>query len=304
MNVVGVGRGETSNVAEVRGVTKTYGGQTVLDDVSLTVAENTIHGLLGHNGAGKTTLMRVLTGRVFAHGDVRVFGEAPVENDGVLGRVCFVGEDQPYPDHYQVRHVLEAAALLFRTWDAAYADALTTDFALPARRGVRKLSRGMRSALGIVVRLASRAPLTLFDEPHLGLDAAFRQLFHDRLLAEYAEHPRTILLSTHLIDEVGDLLERVTVIDAGRIVIDDDADDLRARAVSVSGPVAAVDSFTEGREVLQVERLTSVSRATVAGGRRPDDTELARHLGVELEPVSLQDLVVRTTGHSRRGALR
>jgi ABC-2 type transport system ATP-binding protein len=200
--------------------------------------------------------------------------------------------------------VLEACALLFPGWDAGYAESLLADFALPPRRGVGKLSRGMRSALGIVVGLASRAPLTLFDEPYLGLDAVARQLFYDRLLADYAGSPRTVLLSTHLIDEVGDLLERVTVIDGGRVLLDEDADDLRTRAVTVSGPTAAVDSFTDGREVLTVERLTTMSRATVAGGRRADDDEVARSLGVDLEPVSLQDLVVRATNHNRRGALR
>jgi ABC-2 type transport system ATP-binding protein len=291
-------------VAELRGVTMRYGHQTVLDDVSLSLRENTIHGLLGRNGAGKTTLMRAMTGQVFARGQIRLFGTPPVENAGVLQRVCFVGEGQQYPDYYQVRHVLAACALLFPTWDAGYAESLVSDFALPPRRGVRKLSRGMRSALGIVVGLASRAPLTLFDEPYLGLDAASRQLFYDRLLADYAERPRTVLLSTHLIDEVGDLLERVTVIDGGRVLLDEDADDLRTSAVTVSGPTAAVDSFTDGREVLHVERLTNRSRATVAGGHRADDDEVARSLGVDLEPVSLQDLVVRATSHNRRGALR
>ena len=291
-------------VVEVRGVTKAYGHQRVLDDVSLTLHENTIHGLLGRNGAGKTTLMRVVTGQVFAHGEIRVFGTTPAENAGVLERVCFVSESQPYPDHYRVRHVLAAAAVLFPAWDAAYAESLVADFDLPPERAVRKLSRGMRSALGIVVGLAARAPLTLFDEPYLGLDATARQLFYDRLLADYAENPRTILLSTHLIDEVGDLLEHVSVIDAGRIVLDDDADELRTRAVTVSGPSAAVASFTEGRAVLHLDSMTMLSRAVVADGRRADDDEVARRLGLELESVSLQDLVVRTTDHRRKGALR
>ena len=258
-----------STVAELRGVTKRYRDFTALDDVTLDLHENTIHGLLGRNGAGKTTLMRIMTGQVFKNaGRVTVFGEAPVENAGVLEQISFIGESQAYPDHYQVRHVMAAAALLFPRWDAAYAGSLLDDFALPHRRRVAKLSRGMRSALGITVGLASRAPLTIFDEPYLGLDAVARQIFYDRLLADYAENPRTILLSTHLIDEVGDLLERVTVIEAGRILIDEDAETLRSRAVTVSGPAAAVAQFTEGREVLQVERMAAFSRATVADGRQ------------------------------------
>jgi ABC-2 type transport system ATP-binding protein len=293
-----------SAVAEVRGVSKRYGDFTALDDVSLELRENTIHGLLGRNGAGKTTLMRVMTGQVFPNaGGVRVFGEEPAENDGVLERVSFIGESQPYPEHYHVRHVMAAAALLYPYWDAAYAESLLDDFGLPRRRNVKKLSRGMRSALGITVGLASRAPLTFFDEPYLGLDAVARQPFYDRLPADYAENPRTIVLSTHLIDEVSDLLERVTVIDAGRIIIDEEAETLRSRAVTVSGPTAAVAAFTEGREVLHVERMAAFSRATVADGRHASDTDVARRLGVDLEPVSLQDLVVRTTNAaSRSGA--
>jgi energy-coupling factor transporter ATP-binding protein EcfA2 len=94
------------------------------------------------------------------------------------------------------------------------------DFALPGNRAVKKLSRGMASAVGIVIGLAAHAEITLFDEPYLGLDAVARQIFYDRLLADYAEHPRTVLLSTHLIDEVANLLEHVVVIDRGRIVAD------------------------------------------------------------------------------------
>jgi ABC-2 type transport system ATP-binding protein len=290
-----------NTVAEIRGITKRYGDFVALDGVTLDFRENTIHGLLGRNGAGKTTLMRAITGQIFPNsGEVRIFGEAPLENAGVLERICFISEGQEYPDHFKVRHVMEAASILFPYWDGAYAESLLDDFALPRKRGVRKLSRGMKSALGITVGLASRAPLTFFDEPYLGLDAVARQLFYDRLLADYAENPRTIVLSTHLIDEVRDLLEHVVVIEGGRIIIDEDAETLRSRGATVSGPTAAVTSFTDGRQVLHVERLAGFTRATVADGRRAADADLARKLGVELEPLSLQDLVVRTTNASGR----
>ena len=159
--------------------------------------------------------------------------------------MVFVREDQTYPD-FKVRHALRVASWFYPNWSAELADALLADFGLPAGRAVKKLSRGMRSALGIVIGLAARADVTLFDEPYAGLDAVARQIFYDRLLADYAEHPRTILLSTHLIDEAAGLLERVVVIDRGRIVLTADADDLRGVATAVSGPVLAVDEFTAG----------------------------------------------------------
>src|SRR5262249_40772508 len=150
-----------------------------------------------------TTLMQIITGQQFASsGTVEVMGASPVENDTVLTNVCFVRENLRYPEWFTVRHSLRAAALLFPRWDEAFAQSLVDEFRLPRFRQMRKLSRGMLSAVGVIIGLASRAPLTLFDEPYLGLDAVARQLFYDRLLADYAEHPRTIVLSTHLIDEV------------------------------------------------------------------------------------------------------
>lgn len=273
------------------GVTKRYSKVTALDGVSINLAENKIHGLLGRNGAGKTTLMQVLTGQTFeTSGTVEVFGEHPWENAGVLSRVCFVKESQKYPDTFRVKHALRAAKLLYPNWDASFADALVDDFGLPRERVVKKLSRGMLSMVGVVIGLASRAPLTLFDEPYLGLDAVARQFFYDRLLADYAAHPRTVVLSTHLIDEVSDLIEHVVVIDEGRILFDDDAETLRAHAVTVTGPVGAVEQFVAGRAELHRERIGGLLRVTVTGV--PSRTVGA---GLEFEPVSLQQLVVRAT---------
>jgi ABC-2 type transport system ATP-binding protein len=273
------------------GLTKRYGDVTALDRVDLELAENTIHGLLGRNGAGKTTLMQVLAGQEFeTSGTVEVFGEQPRENADVLSRVCFVKESQRYPDSFRVRHALSAAGLLFPNWDAAFAAELVGEFALPEKQMIKKLSRGQLSAVGVIIGLASRAPLTFFDEPYLGLDAVARQLFYDRLLADYAAHPRTVVLSTHLIDEVSELIEHVVLIDHGRVLVDDDADDLRDRAVTVSGPTAAVEEFVAGHPVLHREQLGGFLRVTVTGAaQRPPGGDL------EFEPVSLQQFVVRTT---------
>jgi ABC-2 type transport system ATP-binding protein len=285
-----------SPVVNVHGVTKRYGDVAALDNVSFSLEENSIHGLLGRNGAGKTTLMQILTGQNFAtSGEVEVFGGHPFENESVLARICFIKESQRYPDPLKVRHVLQAARLLYPGWDQEFAETLVRDFDLPLGRTVKKLSRGMHSAVGVIIGLASRAPLTFFDEPYLGLDAVARQLFYDRLLADYAEHPRTIVLSTHLIDEVSDLIENVLVIDRGRILIDEPAEDLRSGAVTVAGPAPAVAQFTAGHNALHREQLAGRARVTVRGAFGNGERDHARALGLDLEPVSLQQLVVRTT---------
>ena len=282
-------------VVEVSNLSKRFGQFTAVDGASFSIEENTIHGLLGRNGAGKTTLMQLITGQDFATGgSIRLFGENPVENSRALANVCFVKESQKYPDDFKPRHVLKSAPWFFPEWDAAFAERLVADFRLPLNRRIKKLSRGQLSAIGVIVGLASRAPLTFFDEPYLGLDAVARQTFYDRLLEDYADHPRTVVLSTHLIDEVSNLLERVIVVDEGRIIIDSSSDDLRGSAVTVAGPRTAVDTFVAGREVLHREQLGGLSSATVGRLSEADRTAAAR-AGLELAPVSLQQLIVRTT---------
>src|SRR5690606_35195509 len=256
------------------------------------------HGLLGRNGAGKTTLMQLLTGQEFAtRGTIEVFGESPVENARVLDNVCFIKESQRYPDDFRVKHVLRSAPWFFPDWDEDFAADLVERFRLPENRRVKKLSRGQLSAVGVIVGLASRAPLTFFDEPYLGLDAVARHLFYDHLLADYAEHPRTVVLSTHLIDEVSNLLERVILIDNGAIIMDTDAESLRASAFTAVGKQPAVDSFAQGREVLHRETVGGIASVTVANLTDADMSQAAKS-GLELAPVSLQELIVRRTGAS------
>jgi ABC-2 type transport system ATP-binding protein len=286
------------------GLTRRYRDQTAIDDVTVDVHQGTITGLLGRNGAGKSTFMRLVTAQEFAtRGTVRVFGEDPMENDGVLRRIAFVREDQVFPD-LKVRQAVQAASWFYPHWDPEFAERLLRDFDLPRHRLVRKLSRGMRSALSIVIGLAARAELTLLDEPYAGLDAVARQLFYDRLLADYAQHPRTILLSTHLIDEVADLLEHVIMIDKGRVVLDAATDDVRGTAVTVSGPGTVVEHFVAGRRVLHRRGIGSRVSVTVADPLDAADRARASTLHLKLEPLSLQQLMVHTTGDEAAEQLR
>ncbi|MBF9129395.1 ABC transporter ATP-binding protein [Plantactinospora sp. S1510] len=292
-----------STVVSAQGITKRFRDVTALDQISFSLAENKIHGLLGRNGAGKTTLMQIMTGQGFAtSGNMTIFGQSPYENETVMARVCFIKESQTYPQHFKVRHALESARLLFPDWDEEFAQALLADFRLPLGRHIRKLSRGMHSMLGIIIGLASRAPLTLFDEPYLGLDAVARHLFYDHLLTDYAEHPRTVVLSTHLIDEVGELIEHVLLLDQGRVLLDTTAEALRGQVVTVAGPATAVDEFAANNEELHRERLGRYARATLRGTFGPSERAQAKGLGLDIEAVSLQDIVIRlTTSQAKTG---
>ncbi|UYO96933.1 ABC transporter ATP-binding protein [Microbacterium sp. M28] len=283
-------------VIEVQNLSKRYKDKRALDNVSLSLEGGAIYGLLGRNGAGKTTLMSILTAQNFeSSGTVKVFGEHPYENAHVLSRICFVRESQKYPDDAYPRHAFQAARLFFANWDQALADELIAEFQLPMKTTIKKLSRGQLSAVGVIIGLASRAEITFFDEPYLGLDAVARQIFYDRLIQDYAEHPRTVILSSHLIDEVSNLIEKVIVIDNGQILLDEDTDAVRDRAVTVIGDAEKVDAWSAGREVLHREALGRVASATVLGALTDDDRASIAASGLDLAPVSLQQLVVRLT---------
>ncbi|MDY0828346.1 ABC transporter ATP-binding protein [Microbacterium sp. BG28] len=291
-------------VIEVSALTKRYRDTVAIDDVSFRIEKDAIYGLLGRNGAGKTTIMSILTAQNFAtSGQVRVFGEDPYENARVLSRVCFVRESQRYPDDALPVHAFRIARLFFPNWDQDLAERLIADFRLPMKTRIKKLSRGQLSAVGVIIGIASRAEITFFDEPYLGLDAVARQIFYDRLLEDYAEHPRTIILSSHLIDEVSNLLEKVIVVEGGRVLLDEDTEALRERATSVVGDADAVDAFVVGREVLHRESLGRVASVTVLGALTPDERARMRDAGLELAPVSLQQLVVRLTQRVESPAL-
>jgi ABC-2 type transport system ATP-binding protein len=281
----------------VAGLTRRYRDQTAIDDMSFTVSGGTITGLLGRNGAGKTTLLRMLAGHEFpSSGSVRVLDASPTENADVLRRLIFISENQSYPDNIKVSQALRAASWCCPNWDQALASSLLSDFGVRSGKQVKSLSRGQRSALGITIGLAAHAEVTLFDEPYAGLDAVARQIFYDRLLADFAEFPRTVLLSTHLIDEAAAMFENVVVIDRGRVVLDGPADGLRGAAIRVSGPSLAVDALAEGRAVWERRTLGSQSSVVMVGPLSAADREQARSGGLDLTPLSLQQIVVLAAG--------
>jgi ABC-2 type transport system ATP-binding protein len=281
---------------ELRGLTVRYSDTLAVDHVSLGLPSGAIYGLLGRNGSGKTSLLSALASHLKpSSGEVLVDGVEAFENPAVMRATCFVGDT---PDALGQERVCQAMALarwLRPTWDDEYAGKLLDVFGIDSRKRVQSLSRGEKSAFGAVIGLASRAPLTILDEVYLGMDAVARTTFYRELLADYLAHPRTIIMSTHLIDEVADLFERVIVIDHGRVLLHEEADDLRGRGATITGPAADVKAFTAGRDVLATQSLGGTRADTVYG--RLDASEVARAetAGLTVGPVGLQDLFIHLT---------
>jgi len=287
---------------ELQDLTVRYGDTVAVDHLSLTLPTGKIYGLLGRNGSGKTSLLSVLASyRKATSGSITVDGVDPFENAGVMRQTSFIRDTLDVNGADRIAKVLDFAARLRQGWDAAYAARLLEMFELDPRKRVSSLSRGQRSSLGVVLGLAARSQLTILDEVYLGMDAVARTAFYRELLADYLDRPRTIILSTHLIEEVADLFEQVIIIDRGRLVLHEEADELRGRGVTVTGPAAAVDAFVAGRTVLGDQHLGGVRAATVYGRLAPDEVQRAQGAGLALGPVGIQDLFVHLTSTPAAG---
>lgn len=283
---------------EVHNLKVRYGDFAALSDLSFSLEGGKIYGLLGRNGAGKTTLLSVLAAfRKATAGSVRIDGQDPFENAEIMRQTCFIQEKVHAVKEDSVKDALEFVADLRPNWDQEYAEHLLKRFDLPLDTSIENLSRGMQSSVGAILGLASRAPLTMFDETYLGMDAPTRYIFYEELLNDYMEHPRTIVISSHLIQEVEPLLEDVIIIDKGRLVLHEEVDTLRSRGAAVTGPAEAVDTFVDGMTVLSERRLGGTKSTTVYGSIEPEHRQQATALGLDLEPVALQDLFVHLTGN-------
>lgn len=284
----------------VRNLQVKYGAFTAIPDLTFQLDGGKIYGLLGRNGSGKTTLLSVLASFLKpAAGEVKIDGEAPFENPRIMEQVCMIRDSLDAIG--SVQDALDLAASCRPTWDQAYAEGLIDRFKLPLQKQVESLSRGMQSALGVTLGLASRAPVTIFDEPYLGLDAPGRYAFYEEVLNDYMAHPRTILISTHLIDEIASLLEEVIIIDEGRLVLQAETERLRAQGAVVAGRAEAVDRFAQGLTVLREQRLGGLKTVTVFGDLTDERRRQALAEGLEVGPLALQDLFVHLTSE-REGA--
>ena len=283
-------------VVETSGLHVHFGRVRAIDDLSMRVAGGTICGILGRNGAGKSTLLSTIAAfRRPTRGRIEVDGDEPFENARLMSEICLVRESGDFEKSTTVGQVLELGEALRPRWDAGFAERLVERFALPRQMRTGKLSRGQRAALAVTVGLASRAPLTMLDEPHLGMDAPSRYAFYEELLADYAEHPRTILLSTHHIEEVASILEDVVIIHRGRVLMHRSAEDLRSEGVELTGPAEAVDAMTEGLRTLSERHLGRTKSVVVFEPFDGDRARRATEAGIDVGPIPLQDLFVHLT---------
>ena len=283
-------------IVKVKNVSKNYGEKKVLDDISIEFEENKIYGLLGRNGAGKTTLLNLITDRISLDvGKITIDDEDVYENDMALEKVYYMTEKNLYPDDYKIKDVFKWTKVFYQNFDNEYALQLSRKFDIDINKKIKNLSTGYNTVCKIITTLASGAEILIFDEPVLGLDANHREIFYKELMKNYIEHPKTIILSTHIIEEVSNLLEKVIIIKNSKIITSDNCDELLEKSYTVSGLSQNVDKFIKSKKAVNSEEIAAFKEVTILGKLNSEDKILADQLELKFSKVQLQKLFIYLT---------
>lgn len=281
---------------EIKNISKNFGSTRALKNVTMTLMPNKIYGILGRNGAGKSTLLNIIANMLFpSDGEVLIDGEPVIENDGALAKIFYTADKNLFPEGMKVKEGLRWAKEFRPAFDTEYANSLLKKFNLDPHKKIDGLSTGYQTIFRLILTLSSGAPVILFDEPVLGLDANHRELFYKEVIKHYSENPKTIVLSTHLIDEVSDILEDIVIIKEGEILLEQPVEEVLQMAYTVSGDVDNVDRYTEGKNVIHTEVIGRLKASTVFQKRDSVDRESLERLGLQVAPARLQELFVCLT---------
>ncbi|WP_017470965.1 ATP-binding cassette domain-containing protein [Amphibacillus jilinensis] len=279
----------------------TYGKHDALKQVDFELDSNKIYGLLGRNGAGKTSLLSIIASFLKpSSGKLTINGEVPFEHAEIMQQVALLYNKDYQDETDSIKDTLSNIERYRPQFDRNYADDLVKKFKLDVNKPINKLSKGMQAALNVTIGLATRAPITIFDEVYLGMDAPARELFYKALLKDQEEHPRMVILSTHLVSEMDYLFDDVLLIHEGNILLHEGYHSLIEKGVSITGDVAVVDSFVQGKTVLRTEQLGDTKSVMLYGGLDEDEEQLAISEGLQIGPVALQDLFIHLTEEEQR----
>jgi ABC-2 type transport system ATP-binding protein len=297
---------------EARGLRKTFGTTIAVDGIDLRIEEGRILGIIGPNGAGKTTALNAILGLIPYQGELRVLGRDPwSERDQLMRDVSFIADVAVLPRWIRVSQVLEYVAGVHPRFDRPKAEAFLAKTNIHRDNKVRQLSKGMVAQLHLALVMAIDAKLLVLDEPTLGLDILYRKQFYDSLLNDYFDRHRTIVVTTHQVEEIQDVLTDVMFINRGRIVLDSSMEELQSRYLEV---MVHPDHITEARALHPIHERQALGRSIllfdgVNRGRVGEEVgeqfgEQLRNLG-DVRTPSISDLFVAVIGnesHTRRSA--
>lgn len=291
------------NVIACNQLVKNYGRHHVLDHLTFAIEEKKITGLIGRNGVGKTTLLKIIAG--FIHqtaGDVQVYGKKPFNSLFVSANSVMIDDQMTFPPTLNLVEIIDQAEKFYPDFDPELAKGLLDYFSLPVNRGHHQLSKGMKSTFNMIFGLSSRCALTIYDEPTTGMDAAVRKDFYRALLKDYVAHPRSIILSSHHLDEIEDLLEDVLLIHEGKVRLHLSISDLKEWAISVQGKKSVVKRWTENKELIHKKEIgPGLEYVAFRNICSKEEIQRMRQDGLQVAPVSANDLCIYLTNRRKGG---
>ena len=284
---------QAETILTLQNISKSYGSINALKDVNLNFSQNKIYGLFGRNGAGKTTLLNIISSRIFAdHGTVTCLGEdISIRHEIFARQCCYMPEKHYFPPRFKIRKLLSLGKKSFPNYDEKYAEDLCGIFKLNTDQKYEQLSRGYQSIFRIVLGLAARTTITIFDEPVLGLDAVARDRFYSELIQEFSRMPRLYIISTHLIEESAELFNEAIILKGGKVIKQASVEDLLSNVFYVSGKASQVDKFTENRTIIGCEKVNEFKTSVVEGKLNNQ----MRSPGLNFSPLTIQKLFIHLT---------
>jgi ABC-2 type transport system ATP-binding protein len=272
-------------VIEARGLSKTYGAFRALDNVSFSAAAGRIVGLIGPNGAGKTTALRAILGLTNYEGELKVLDLDPyTQRDRLMQEVCFIADVAVLPGWLRVHQAVDYVAGVHPRFRPEQAEQFLSRTTIKRTSRVRELSKGMITQLHLALVMAIDAKLLVLDEPTIGLDILYRKQFYESLLSEYFDHERTILITTHQVEEVENILTDVLFIDHGRIVLDSSMEEVAEKYLQLTvnpDRVAAAREFKPfyereifGRTVMFFQNAAGDGLRKLGDARTPSVADL------------------------------
>lgn len=275
---------------ELKQVTKQYGQATVLKNITLTVDEPGIYCLLGRNGAGKTTLLKSIAGyQNITSGTIQVGGKTITTSTLDTG-VSYI---ENFAKHFNlpVRKLLRIASEVNPNYDYDFASEMMERFELDGKKKFNHLSLGMKTMVSTIICLASNKEVILLDEPVLGFDAIMRVEFYDMLTESFQKHPRIIIVSTHIIEEIAKTIQKLIIIDKGSVRFFDTLQSVETKAFSVSGLQKDVEAATRGLHVIGQDTVGGLVTSYIF------DNPPEQAASLEIHPLSLQDFFIQMVGH-------
>lgn len=276
---------------KITDLTKKYGKNMVLESISLEFEEEKIYGLLGRNGVGKSTLLNIISNRIFKTcGEVLVDGENAEENPKAQEKLFLMSETNLYPESMRASEIINWTKNFYPETDVDFAFELAKRFSLDTNKKFSALSTGQRTIIKFIVAISSKAKYTFLDEPVLGLDANHRELLYKTIIEEYAKNPRTIVISTHLIEEIATIIENVVILHNCKVVMAESTENLLNKGYSVTGSISDIEDFVKDRNCLTVEKIGGFATAYLLD-KRPEIINEK----IDISGLNLQKIFVKLT---------